>query len=44
MAATAAINPRIMLHIARPENVEPWFDHATAAGVIYYEVIGIDYH
>ena len=24
--------PRVMLHIAQPENVEPWFEAATAAG------------
>jgi len=41
---TARINPRIMLHIAQPENVEPWFDDATAAGVIDYDVIGISYY
>jgi arabinogalactan endo-1,4-beta-galactosidase len=41
---TAAIDPRIMLHIAQPENVEPWFDDATAAGVIDYDVIGISYY
>ena len=40
----ARINPRIMLHIAQPENVEPWFDDATAAGVIDYDVIGISYY
>ena len=40
----ARINPRIMLHIAQPENVEPWFDAATVAGVLDYDVIGISYY
>lgn len=41
---TASINPRIMLHIAQPEHVEPWFEAATAAGVTDYDVIGISYY
>lgn len=41
---TARINPRVMLHIAQPEHVEPWFDDATAAGVLDYDVIGISYY
>ncbi|MEH3034875.1 MAG: arabinogalactan endo-1,4-beta-galactosidase [Sphingomonas adhaesiva] len=38
------IAPRVMLHIAQPENVERWFDDATAAGVLDYDVIGISYY
>jgi arabinogalactan endo-1,4-beta-galactosidase len=38
------ISPRVMLHIAQPENVEPWFDDATAAGVLDYDVIGMSYY
>jgi arabinogalactan endo-1,4-beta-galactosidase len=41
---TASFNPRIMLHIAQPEHVEPWFDDTTAAGVTDYDVIGISYY
>lgn len=41
---TATLNPRVMLHIAQPENVEPWFEAATAAGVSDYDVIGISYY
>lgn len=40
----ARIKPRVMLHIAQPENVEPWFDAARAAGVTGYDVIGISYY
>ena len=40
----SAIHPRVMLHIAQPENIEPWFDDATAAGVLDYDIIGISYY
>lgn len=36
--------PRIMLHIAQPENAEPWFAAATAAGVTDFDVIGLSYY
>lgn len=42
--AAAAIRPRIMLHIAQPENVEPWFEAAEKAGVKGYDLIGISYY
>lgn len=35
---------KVMLHIAQPENVEPWFEAATAAGVTDFDVIGISYY
>jgi arabinogalactan endo-1,4-beta-galactosidase len=41
---TGSIAPRIMLHIAQPENVLPWFDAATKAGVTGYDLIGISYY
>jgi arabinogalactan endo-1,4-beta-galactosidase len=40
----ASINPRVMLHIAQPENVLPWFDDAKSAGVLDYDTIGISYY
>lgn len=40
----ASVSPRIMLHIAQPENILPWFDAATRAGVEGYDVIGISYY
>ncbi|SFF85465.1 arabinogalactan endo-1,4-beta-galactosidase [Novosphingobium sp. CF614] len=40
----SAIRPKVMLHIAQPENVEPWFDDATVAGVLDYDIIGISYY
>ena len=41
---TASISPLVMLHIAQPEHVIPWFDAATAAGVKGYDLIGISYY
>lgn len=35
---------KVMLHIAQPENVIPWFDDATVAGVLDYDIIGISYY
>lgn len=35
---------KVMLHIAQPENVEPWFDSATAAGITDFDMIGISYY
>ena len=43
-SATTAIKPRIMLHIAQPENVEPWFAAATEYGVTDYDLIGVSYY
>lgn len=37
-------HPRVMLHIAQPENVIPWFDDATVAGVLDYDIIGVSYY
>lgn len=42
--ARSSIKPRVMLHIAQPENVEPWFAAATAAGVKDFDLIGISYY
>lgn len=42
--AAAKINPRVMLHVAQPENIEPWFDRATAVGITNYDVVGISYY
>ena len=41
---SGSITPRIMLHIAQPENVLPWFDAAAKAGVQGYDLIGISYY
>jgi arabinogalactan endo-1,4-beta-galactosidase len=36
--------PRVMIHIAQPENLLPWFESATQAGVTGYDLIGISYY
>jgi len=36
--------PRLMLHIAQPENAEPWFEAATKASVTDYDIIGLSYY
>ena len=40
----SAIKPLVMLHIAQPENVEPWFEAAAAAGVNDFDFIGVSYY
>ena len=40
----SSIQPKVMLHIAQPENVEPWFAAATKAGITDFDVIGISYY
>ncbi|MDP1631698.1 MAG: arabinogalactan endo-1,4-beta-galactosidase [Caulobacter sp.] len=42
--AKSAIKPRVMLHIAQPENVEPWFEAAVKAGVTDFDQIGVSYY
>jgi arabinogalactan endo-1,4-beta-galactosidase len=37
-------HPRVMLHVAQPENVEPWFTAAAAAGVHDFDYIGVSYY
>jgi arabinogalactan endo-1,4-beta-galactosidase len=41
---TTPIKPQVMLHIAQPENVIPWFDAALAAGVTDFDLIGLSYY
>lgn len=42
--AKSAVKPRVMLHIAQPENVEPWFAAAAKAGVTDFDMIGVSYY
>jgi arabinogalactan endo-1,4-beta-galactosidase len=37
-------SPKVMLHIAQPENLEPWFAAAAKAGVTDFDLIGISYY
>ncbi|MBP2161021.1 MULTISPECIES: glycosyl hydrolase 53 family protein [Asticcacaulis] len=43
-SADSALKPTIMLHVAQPEYVEPWFEAATKAGVVGYDIIGLSYY
>lgn len=40
----AGVTLKIMLHVAQPENVEPWFDDGLAAGLEDFDIIGISYY
>jgi len=42
--AQSKIQPLVMLHIAQPENVEPWFAAAWAHGVTDFDLIGVSYY
>jgi len=42
--AKSGTHPKVMIHIAQPENVEPWFAAAAKAGVTDFDVIGISYY
>ncbi len=37
-------SPKVMLHIAQPENIIGWFDAAKIAGITDYDLIGISYY
>jgi arabinogalactan endo-1,4-beta-galactosidase len=38
------IKPKIIIHIAQPENVDSWFDGLAAKGLTDYDIIGISYY
>lgn len=42
--AEASINPRVMLHVAKPEEVEGWLRSARRAGVTDFDIVGISYY
>jgi arabinogalactan endo-1,4-beta-galactosidase len=37
-------SPKIILHVAQPENTSWWFSEATAVGITDFDVIGISYY
>ncbi len=39
-----SIAPRIIIHIAQPQNVEWWFDDMVLAGVTDFDIIGFSYY
>ncbi len=40
----STIHPRIILHLAQPENVEPWMKITGIAGDIDYDILGFSYY
>ena len=42
--ATGAIKPKIIIHIAQPENVDSWFSGLSSKGLSDYDIIGISYY
>jgi len=40
----STIMPKIIIHIAQPENVDWWFTEMTAAGVSGFDIIGFSYY
>jgi arabinogalactan endo-1,4-beta-galactosidase len=43
-AAETATNPKIILHVAQPENTGWWFTQAEENGVTDFDVIGLSYY
>jgi len=37
-------SPKVMLHIAQPEFVEPWLDDGLAAGLADFDLLGVSYY
>ena len=44
VSSSLGIDIGIMLHVAQPENVEPWFDDAIKAGLSEYDILGVSYY
>ena len=42
--ASNSIKPKIIIHIAQPENVDAWFNGLAAKGLADYDIIGISYY
>jgi len=43
-SVSSAIKPRIIVHIAQPENVQSWFEGMSAAGLTDYDIVGVSYY
>ncbi len=43
-AVSSSIKPRIIVHVAQPENAIYWFDGMAAAGLTDYDIAGISYY
>ena len=43
-SASSVIKPKIIIHIAQPENLNSWFDGMAAAGLTDYDIVGLSYY
>lgn len=43
-SASSAVKPKIIIHIAQPENVYAWLDGLAAKGLTDYDIIGFSYY
>ncbi|MCX6334320.1 MAG: glycosyl hydrolase 53 family protein [Bacteroidia bacterium] len=43
-SVSSSIKPKIIIHIAQPENVYAWFDGLAAKGLTDYDIIGFSYY
>lgn len=43
-SVSSAIKPKIIVHVAQPENVLPWFNGMAAAGLTDYDIVGLSYY
>ena len=43
-SASVSIKPKVIIHIAQPENVDSWFSGLSAKGLTDFEIIGISYY
>jgi len=44
VGASNSIKPKIIIHLAQPENVDAWFNGLAAKGLTDYDIIGISYY
>jgi arabinogalactan endo-1,4-beta-galactosidase len=42
--ASSTVKPKIIIHIAQPENVDGWFNGMADKGLTDYDIIGISYY
>jgi arabinogalactan endo-1,4-beta-galactosidase len=43
-SVSSSIKPKVIIHIAQPENVDSWFNGLAAKGLTDYDIIGISYY
>jgi len=43
-SASSSIKPKIIIHVAQPENAITWFEGMTTAGLTDYDIAGISYY